>query len=84
MIGVTKAMRAVKLFVAAEYKHIQWEPYNKTESINISEDAVNVSAVNDSIFPFNDVDDFIFDRTDVRAIFITLYTLVFCCCFFGK
>lgn len=30
------------------------------------------------------LDDYIFDRTDVRAIFITLYTIVFCCCFFGK
>lgn len=29
-------------------------------------------------------DDYIFDRTDVRAVFITLYTLVFCCCFFGE
>jgi hypothetical protein len=28
--------------------------------------------------------DYIFDRPDVRAIFITLYTAVFCCCFFGK
>lgn len=28
--------------------------------------------------------DFAFDRTDVRVIFITMYTLVFCCCFFGK
>lgn len=28
--------------------------------------------------------EFIFDRTDVRVIFITLYSLVFCCCFFGK
>lgn len=28
--------------------------------------------------------EFIFDRTDVRIIFITLYSLVFCCCFFGK
>lgn len=28
--------------------------------------------------------DFVFDRIDVRVIFITLYTLVFCCCFFGK
>lgn len=36
----------------------------------------------------NDVDgskrDFVFDRTDVRVIFITLYSLVFCCCFFGE
>jgi hypothetical protein len=29
-------------------------------------------------------DEYIFDRDDVRAIFITLYTIVFCCCFFGK
>uniref|UniRef100_A0A182ML79 G-protein coupled receptors family 1 profile domain-containing protein n=1 Tax=Anopheles culicifacies TaxID=139723 RepID=A0A182ML79_9DIPT len=28
--------------------------------------------------------EFIFDRTDVRIIFITLYSLVFCCCFFGN
>lgn len=28
--------------------------------------------------------EYIFDRTDVRIIFITLYTLVFCCCFFGE
>lgn len=27
---------------------------------------------------------YIFDRTDVRVIFITLYMLVFCCCFFGE
>lgn len=30
------------------------------------------------------VREFIFDRTDVRIIFITLYSLVFFCCFFGK
>lgn len=28
--------------------------------------------------------DFVFDRSDVRILFITLYSLVFCCCFFGK
>uniref|UniRef100_A0A1B0BLT6 G-protein coupled receptors family 1 profile domain-containing protein n=1 Tax=Glossina palpalis gambiensis TaxID=67801 RepID=A0A1B0BLT6_9MUSC len=28
--------------------------------------------------------EYIFDRTDVRVIFITLYTIVFCCCFFGN
>ncbi|KAE8736972.1 Trissin Receptor 2, partial [Frankliniella occidentalis] len=26
-------------------------------------------------------EDVVFDRTDVRALFIVLYTLVFCCCF---
>lgn len=28
--------------------------------------------------------EYIFDRTDVRAIFFTLYSIVFCSCFFGK
>ncbi|XP_055852605.1 trissin receptor isoform X2 [Episyrphus balteatus] len=28
--------------------------------------------------------EYVFDRTDVRVIFITLYTMVFCCCFFGN
>lgn len=28
--------------------------------------------------------DYVFDRTDVRVIFITLYSLVFCCCFLGE
>ncbi|XP_058448036.1 trissin receptor isoform X2 [Malaya genurostris] len=37
-------------------------------------------------FPSNNFvqKEFIFDRTDVRVIFITLYSLVFCCCFFGN
>ncbi|XP_076683775.1 trissin receptor-like isoform X2 [Andrena cerasifolii] len=29
-------------------------------------------------------EDYIFDRTDVKAIFIALYTIVFVCCFFGN
>lgn len=33
---------------------------------------------------FTEMPDYIFDKTLVRAIFITLYTVVFCCCFFGK
>lgn len=28
--------------------------------------------------------EFVFDRTDVRIVFVTLYSLVFCCCFFGE
>lgn len=28
--------------------------------------------------------DHVFDRTDVRVIFTIIYSLVFCCCFFGK
>ncbi|XP_072761496.1 uncharacterized protein [Anoplolepis gracilipes] len=29
-------------------------------------------------------EDYIFDRTDVKVIFITLYTIVFVCCFFAS
>ncbi|XP_066584918.1 trissin receptor-like [Prorops nasuta] len=29
-------------------------------------------------------EDYIFDRTDVKIIFITLYSIVFFCCFFGN
>ncbi|KAH8265050.1 hypothetical protein KR038_010854, partial [Drosophila bunnanda] len=28
--------------------------------------------------------EYIFDRLEVRIVFITLYTIVFCCCFFGN
>lgn len=28
--------------------------------------------------------EFIYDRLYIRIIFITLYTVVFCLCFFGK
>lgn len=28
--------------------------------------------------------EYVFDRPDVRIVFITLYSLVFCCCFFGE
>lgn len=51
-------------------------------TVNISNDSSfisNLSSPNGSLKR-----DFVFDRTDVRVIFITLYSLVFCCCFFGK
>lgn len=43
---------------------------------------------NDS-FTFNDTfsastREYIFDRKDVRYVFVTLYSLVFCFCFFGE
>lgn len=46
----------------------------------------NVISVNDTFDDMSaeDSSEYIFDRTDVRIIFITLYTIVFCCCFFGK
>lgn len=50
---------------------------NRTGASMLAASAHNVS--------FDDAKrDFVFDRTDVRAIYITLYTMVFCCCFFGK
>ncbi|KAM3964651.1 neuropeptide receptor A31 [Aphomia sociella] len=71
-------MYAIRPFIASNVK-----PNNIIEVINSTEpivDNVNVTRTNKS---FND-EEFIFDRTDVRAIFITLYTIVFCCCFFGN
>lgn len=49
----------------------------------ISGNVLNMS----SEFEEDELDEngtYIFDRLDVRIIFITLYSLVFCCCFFGK
>ncbi|XP_068620815.1 trissin receptor [Battus philenor] len=58
-----------------------WE-MNTTRAYNIVHDYQNLT-INDSQSLLAD-DEYIFDRTDVRAIFITLYTIVFCCCFFGN
>ncbi|XP_049866733.1 trissin receptor [Pectinophora gossypiella] len=58
-----------------------WDAVNKSEPG--TEDNLNVSKTNITNYLLQD-DEYIFDRTDVRAIFITLYTLVFCCCFFGN
>ncbi|XP_034234246.1 trissin receptor-like [Thrips palmi] len=47
-------------------------------------DGLNGSlARNASLLEFP-AEDYVFDRADVRALFIVLYTLVFCCCFFGN
>lgn len=49
---------------------------------NSNNDGINT---NDTMFDNGVVHkEFIFDRVDVRIIFITLYSLVFCSCFFGK
>lgn len=78
---VSENMYGIKLFVSNELKQNNvWGSYNKTEPL---EGAVNVSKVNQTVYSSGD-DEYIFDRTDVRAIFITLYTIVFCCCFFGE
>lgn len=70
-------------------------PYNGDGSLNGTDYFMNFTSTattsnhyrtNDSTTdgdePFKK--DFAFDRTDVRVIFITMYTLVFCCCFFGE
>lgn len=80
--NLTENMYGIKLLVSKDFKQNNvWGSFNKTEAVEAS--AVNVSRVNQTIYSLSD-DEYIFDRTDVRAIFITLYTIVFCCCFFGK
>lgn len=62
--------------------------YNTTvgHSIGFGSNGTMVNLGNDSALMSNESQkrDFVFDRTDVRVLFITLYSLVFCCCFFGK
>ncbi|XP_055540017.1 trissin receptor isoform X1 [Wyeomyia smithii] len=53
---------------------------------NLAGSAASIGVTDNLSLPFNNYvqKEFIFDRTDVRVIFITLYSLVFCCCFFGN
>ncbi|XP_043475578.1 trissin receptor-like [Leptopilina heterotoma] len=46
----------------------------------------NESFYNETIFNDNSTinEDYIFDRIEVKIIFITLYSIVFFCCFFGN
>lgn len=49
--------------------------------------AENTIVSNDSLQNFSNTStngDYIFDRIDVKIIFITLYSIVFFFCFFGK
>lgn len=61
---------------------------NSFESMLSGVDIGNETATTTAPYLFNRngtvVKEFIFDRTDVRIIFITLYSLVFFCCFFGE
>ncbi|KAJ8726352.1 hypothetical protein PYW07_001050 [Mythimna separata] len=80
----TENMYGIKLFVTKDFRQNNvWGSVNKSEAVGVDAGAVNVSRVNQTIYSLSD-DEYIFDRTDVRAIFITLYTIVFCCCFFGN
>jgi hypothetical protein len=57
------------------------------ELVNIMQSPNDSNTMLDSLADGNnatDMDQYIFDRTDIRALFITLYTIVFCCCFFGE
>ena len=59
---------------------------NTTEFGNViySQDD-NDTTMSNSTLDFNyEPKEYIFDRKEVRVIFITLYSLVFCCCFFGE
>ncbi|KAL0849202.1 hypothetical protein ABMA28_013540, partial [Loxostege sticticalis] len=72
-------MNAMKLFIASNTRqNLGSETGNSTEPVKYIPSVNNDTGIDES---FND-DEYIFDRTDIRAIFITLYTLVFCCCFF--
>lgn len=50
------------------------------ENITRFENHTNQTSDGDELFQ----KDHVFDRTDVRVIFIVMYSVVFCCCFFGK
>ncbi|KAI5641480.1 7 transmembrane receptor (rhodopsin family) domain-containing protein [Phthorimaea operculella] len=75
-------MYGVKSLVASHVKSTTVFEVNRTDSSEV-DSGFNVSKTNVSSYLLQD-DEYIFDRTDVRAIFITLYTIVFCCCFFGN
>lgn len=41
-------------------------------------------SANTTIFEEGDNEEYIFDKSYVRIIFLILYSLVFCLCFFGE
>lgn len=76
-------MYHTRLFIEPDFViHNALEAANKTD-VTLTDNSTYISTRNESSYSLEE-DEFIFDRTDVRAIFITLYTIVFCCCFFGK
>lgn len=59
--------------------------YNISDVLSTSKENYNINMSIDSLIVANSTKrDYVFDRTDVRVIFVTLYSAVFCCCFFGK
>ncbi|KAL4708141.1 hypothetical protein ACJJTC_009920 [Scirpophaga incertulas] len=74
-------MYAMTLITSNFRRNIELDILNETDVVNAGiAGNISITKTNES---YND-DEYIFDRTDIRAIFITLYTLVFCCCFFGN
>jgi hypothetical protein len=61
---------------------------NATEYGNViftsRDDDNGTSMSNDTFSGSFEPKEYIFDRKEVRIIFVTLYSLVFCCCFFGE
>lgn len=55
---------------------LSWNTYNTS-----GDDYV---AINTSVYGVYEPKEYIFDRLEVKIIFITLYTMVFGCCFFGE
>ncbi|CAG5022027.1 unnamed protein product [Parnassius apollo] len=75
-------MNGINNLMALNIVRNGWEDERTPGNYNIADDLLN-STLNENENLLNN-DEYIFDRTDVRAIFITLYTIVFCCCFFGN
>lgn len=57
------------------------EYYNVTYGSDLVINNISGSSYSDDV---NITKEYIFDRKDVRYVFITLYSLVFCFCFFGE
>lgn len=62
------------------------EAYTKKLNMNNSDFDENFGNFNESNSTDYDLTprEYIFDRQEVRIIFIILYSIVFCCCFFGE
>lgn len=74
------------LFTSSMWSNVFAEPSTPSSFANVTDGNGNYS--NDS-YAYNDTfsvqtREYIFDRKDVRYVFVTLYSLVFCFCFFGE
>ncbi|CAG9797173.1 unnamed protein product [Chironomus riparius] len=65
----------VRMFLTTEYLNVT----DSSDNVNS-----NFSDANSTFLYHEPHKEYIFDRKDVRYVFITLYSLVFCFCFFGN